>query len=277
MPISKVLVPTDFSEHAEFAAEVAAAICKTQNAEMYALHAMQIPVYESNAQFADYQNIPEGLFFLKMAKKRFGEFLEKPFLKGVRVIEAVQMENTYESITGSAKKYGIDLIVMGSKGASGAKQLFIGSNTEKVIRHSEVPVLTIKGQMTDFAPKEIVLVSDYEEESSHIFFKAKQILDTYDANFHLLHVITPRNFESTNETLNRMTKIQEVVGLPNAKLHIQNAGSVEEGVLDFHQRQPIDLAVLGTHGRKGISHMIFGSVTEDIANASNFPILSIRL
>lgn len=258
------------------AAEVAATVARKHNAEIYVLHAIQIPVYEDNARYSDYQSIPEGLYFLKLAKKKFDEFLSRDFFQGLKVVEALQVESTYESIVEKAKEHEIDLIVMGSKGAGGIKEVFVGSNTEKIIRRSECPVLTIKSSK-QFHAANVVLVSEFNEEMEHVFFKCHDIFSPFNPSYHLLQVITPRNFESTNHTLERMKKFKETVNLDKVEFHIQNAGSVEEGVLEFHARMPMDVAVFGTHGRTGISHLIFGSVTEDVANHADFPVLSIRM
>jgi nucleotide-binding universal stress UspA family protein len=277
MPIKKILVPTDFSVHSQNAAEVAADLAKKYNAQLILLHALQMPVYESNAQYANYQNIPEGLYFMKLARQKFEEFKAQDFLQGVEVVEAVQMQGTYESIVEQATKHQIDLIVMGSRGTSGLKEVFVGSNTEKVIRLAKCPVLTIKERDRDFDPKSVLFVSDFDSEAEHVFHKAKEMVAPFGSTIHFLNVITPRNFESTNTTLQRMSAFAEVLGLSNVQFHIQNAETVEEGVMEYMEMKPTDLVVLGTHGRTGISHLIFGSVAEDIANHATFPVLSFKI
>src|SRR5690606_34977233 len=86
-------------------------------------------------------SLPESLFFMKLAHKRFKEVLSSDYLKGITVYETVLFQNTFDGITEVANKNKVDLIIMGSHGASGFKEMFIGSNTEKVVRTSNTPVL----------------------------------------------------------------------------------------------------------------------------------------
>ncbi len=277
MSVQRILVPTDFSIQAEYAAEVAADIARKNNAELYLLHAMQIPVYESNTSIADYQNMPEAIFFLKLARQKFEEFRAKPFFKDVNLKEVIQMENTYELIVGNAEKHNIDLIVMGSKGSTGLNDVLIGSNTEKVIRRSKCPVLTVKSKMDGFNPQNVAFFSSFATEYQGVFKKALDVLAGFNVNFHFVHVITPRNFESSNTTLARMEDFKNHFNRPEIQIHIQNAETIEEGAFEFGERISVDLRVLGTHGRTGLSHMMFGSITEDIANQSKLPVLSIKI
>ena len=277
MSIKNILVPTDFSDHARYAAEVAASIAKKCNARIYLLHALNIPNYESNMRFEQFESIPEGLYFMKLARKRFDEFKALPFFSGVEIVEAVTFQNTYEAIAGEAEENDIDLIVMGSKGASGWKELFVGSNTERVIRLSPCPVLTIKESRPDFDIDKVLFASNFDEDSREAFKRGKELLETFDPEYHFLQVTTPRNFESSKKSYERMEGFARSVGMDKVELHIHNAETIEDGILEFQEEEPMDLNVIATHGRRGISHMVFGSLTEDVANHSNFPVLSIRI
>jgi nucleotide-binding universal stress UspA family protein len=72
------------------------------------------------------------------------------YLSGVKVSKIVQFEMAFDGIIKNAKKHNVDLVVMGSHGASGFQEMFVGSNTEKVVRNSDVPVLVIKKEEEDF-------------------------------------------------------------------------------------------------------------------------------
>ena len=149
--MKKILVPTDFSEHAEFALKVAAQLANKINAEIYLLHMLELPT-EMSDMINKGSEGPEIIFALKKARQQFEEIKKKDYLEGILVTEAVQFEKAFEGIIASSKKNGIDLIVMGSHGASGFQEMFVGSNTEKVVRTSEIPVFVIKG---DFDTQQI--------------------------------------------------------------------------------------------------------------------------
>ena len=79
-------------------------------------------------------DIPEIMFFKNAAIKNLEELMDADFLEGINVSEIIQFEKAFEGIMGISKKNNIDLIVMGSHGASGFQEMLIGSNTEKVVR-----------------------------------------------------------------------------------------------------------------------------------------------
>jgi nucleotide-binding universal stress UspA family protein len=277
MSIKKILVPVDFSQHSEYAAEMAADLARKNNAELYLLHALDIPVYEENWRHDNYQNFEEGLFLMKRARKRFDEFKSKEFFKGVRVVEAVQFQNTYELIAELADKHKIDLIVMGSKGVgSGLKGYFLGSNTEKVIRFSNVPVITVKQKYTEFNPQNVVFVTDFTENHKRIIEATAEVLSGYNPNYYFLRVITPSYFETTETTNKKLETFMKGVSVKGETI-VYNSETVEEGIIEFNRLHKTDLCVMGTYARKGLSHLIFGSITEDVANKADFMVMSVKL
>ena len=96
--MNKILVPTDFSEHAENALKVAAILAKKHNAEIYLLHMMEIPMQQIDPINA-HSDIPEALFFMKLAHKKFEDLLASDFLDGLTVHETVKADITFNEIT----------------------------------------------------------------------------------------------------------------------------------------------------------------------------------
>ena len=143
--MNKILVPTDFSEQADNALRVASQLAKKYDAEIYLLHLLELPLNQVDAMNS-HSDLPEAVFFMKLANKRFKEVLSKDYLEGVTVHETIEFHQAFEGIMETCKSKNIDLIVMGSHGVSGLKEMFIGSNTEKVVRSSEIPVLVIKNK-----------------------------------------------------------------------------------------------------------------------------------
>ena len=143
--MKRILVPVDFSIQAEYAAKVAASIAKRTNAKIYLLHMLELPsgVIDPTS-FGTSNNTPTALLFLKRAHERFEEFKELPFFEGLEMEETVHFHKAYDGIISESTKHKVDLIVMGSRGASGLEEILVGSNTEKVVRNSEIPVLVIK-------------------------------------------------------------------------------------------------------------------------------------
>jgi nucleotide-binding universal stress UspA family protein len=147
--MKRILVPTDFSEQAENALKVAAQLAKKNESEIYVLNSLELPTHLSSS--GDNGAMPESLFFIKLAEKYFEELLKKPYLDGLLIHEAIIGHGeVYKDVNEVVKEKNIDLVIMGSQGTNGFMELFIGSNTEKVVRTSEIPVLVIKNNHEDF-------------------------------------------------------------------------------------------------------------------------------
>jgi 2-hydroxy-3-keto-5-methylthiopentenyl-1-phosphate phosphatase len=87
---------------------------------------------------------------MKLAHKRFEELKNKDYLEGLIIHEHVELHEIFKGVFQVCKKENIDLVVMGSNGISGLREMLIGSNTEKVVRTSETPVLVIKNEHKTF-------------------------------------------------------------------------------------------------------------------------------
>ncbi|MBT8269949.1 MAG: universal stress protein, partial [Bacteroidia bacterium] len=127
--MKKIIVPIDFSEHSEYALEAAAIIAQKHDAELLALHMLEISDAILTHNTGEQQS--KAFFLLKLAEKRFDQFLEKDYLNGIKITPIVKHFKVFSEVNDVAKEQNADLIVMGSHGASGVKEFFVGSNTEK--------------------------------------------------------------------------------------------------------------------------------------------------
>jgi len=131
--MKKILVPTDFSEYANHATEVAASIARKSNGRIYLMHIMDMPSYV-DTHGGSYESVPEGIAALRHTKQQFKDLLKESYLKDVNVGEVLQFNDVFTSISAFAKDNDVDLIVMGSHGVRGLKELFLGSNTERIVK-----------------------------------------------------------------------------------------------------------------------------------------------
>ncbi len=100
--MKRILVPTDFSEQAENALKIAAKIAKTFGSELFILHSMEMPLHLATS--SDTGSLPDSLFYMKLAEKRFSELREKEFLEGITVNETIGRNEIYEDIEDACKK-----------------------------------------------------------------------------------------------------------------------------------------------------------------------------
>lgn len=272
--MKKILVPTDFSEQAEYALKVAADLARKHDSEIYLLHLLELPL---ELVGGGAHNLPESIFFMKHAHKQFEEVLAKDYFEGLQVHETVEFQTTFEGINEAAAKRAADIIIMGSHGASGFKEMFIGSNTEKVVRTSEVPVLVIKTDHQGFEVKEFVFATDFTKESKKAFSQAANFANILGARLHLLYVNTASDFKTNAEIDDIMANYADGESVDNLNLTVYNDYTAEKGILNFARSVDADLIGMGTHGRKGLSHFFNGSISEDLVNHAKRPVITFKI
>ena len=278
--MKKILVPVDFSNHSNYALEVAAKIAKKHGSEIVALHMMGINdgVLTRNES----KNALEGMFYMRLAEKRFLELLDHDYLKDVKISDTVHNFTNFSEINDIAKEMNIDLIVMGSHGTTGMKEVFVGSNTEKVVRTSDIPVLVIKHRSENFNPKSGIFACDFLENSVGPYKRAKQIFDLFDINMQLLYINLAGDFRSTREIEKRILKFLTDANDPNPLKTLNsvvqyNDYSVESGIFAYSQVANADIIGLPTQGRQGLAHFFSGSIGEDVVNHSDLPVITFRV
>jgi len=275
--MKKILVPTDFSDHAEYALKVAAQIARKNNGEIFLLHMLELP-NAGNDAVGRATEVPEILFFMKKAHERFNEIKSADYLEGIPVTEAVLFEKAFDGIMGTSNKHNIDLIVMGSHGASGFREMFIGSNTEKVVRSSNIPVLVIKREEQNFTASDFVFASDFAEEIKKPFAKVVEFANDFNAKLHLVFINTPNDFRSTHSAEKTIRNFAAGFNITNGyDAHVYNDVNVEKGILHFANSINADLIGMCTHGRKGLSHFFNGSISEDLVNHSARPVITFKI
>jgi len=276
--MKNILVPIDFSDQAKYAAKVATDIAKVTNSKIYLLHMLELPTgIVDPSSFGNSNNNPTTLLFLKRAYEKFEDFKKLPFFEGIEVADSVQFHKAYDGIIDESKKQSIDLIVMGSKGTSALEDMLVGSNTEKIVRNSEIPVLVIKKEIEHFKIENIVFASNFEQKSKVTFQNILNFSSLFNARIHLLKINTIHNFETTKESSDAIRNFINEYELGDYTLNIYNDISVEAGILNFSNVIDADVILLNTSGRRGLAHLFTGSIGEDLANHAKLPVITFKI
>ncbi|SDQ24421.1 universal stress protein [Flagellimonas zhangzhouensis] len=273
--MKSIIVPVDFSNQSEKALKVAASLAKKNGAKLLVLHMLELsPAIMGESGYISQEQV---VHLIKLGEKRFEDFLNKPYLKDIELVPVIKHYKVFSEVNEVAEKHKVDLIVMGSNGADGLQEIFIGSNTERVVRTSDVPVLVIKGDCEDFNPEHFVFACDFEEESVPALQKAKEMSDLLGSKLHLVYINTPGDeFLSTADAYDKISKFLNAAGI-GMEVEVYNDYTVEKGVLNFSEKIAADLIGIPTHGRRGLSHFFMGSIGEDIANHSQAPVITFKI
>lgn len=273
--MKKILVPTDFSEHAENALLVASQIAKNTNAKLLAVHMMDLS--NSGLNKSSNREALEGLFHVQLAEKNFKSFVDKDYLQGLEIEHKVQNKKAFNQLNEVAVEEDVDLIVMGSHGTSGfTEDIFVGSNTEKMVRNSDVPVLVIKEKIEDFKMHQVVFACDFKKENAAAYKKAVALFKKFGANVDMLYVNTPSKFMSSYEIEDQVESFLNTVDGVNKVVYYSDY-TVENGVFNYSEKIGADVIAIPTHGRRGLAHFFAGSIGEDIANHSKKPVITFKI
>ena len=214
--------------------------------------------------------------FLKELRQQTTERLEKVIGKYVSSAVIIKPEVAFGSpstmIHDYVRKKKADIIIMGSHGATGMREYFIGSNAEKIVRNSTVPVLVTKDYVRGTI-QDIVFPNTLETEKQEMLIdNVKDLQSFFKAKLHILYVNTPANFTADNVTKARLKEFAKRFAFKNYTLNIYNYLFEDSGIIEFTKSIDADLIAIGTHGRKGLAHFLNGSLAEDVLNHASCPI-----
>ena len=274
--MKRILVPMDFSEYAENALKAAAFFAKKNNAEIFLLHLLELPSQMSDA-ITTGSSVPEVMLFIDKANDFLQKATEQPYLEGITISTSVQFEKAFNGIMSFTKSNKIDLIIMGSHGTSGIEELLIGSNAEKVVRLSEIPVLVLKKDINELHFDNFVFASDFSEETKEPFQKMIDFAEVFNAKLFLVMISTPNSFKNTVDAEKKMKKFIKNFEIQNYSLHIFNDTNIENGIINFSKKVNANLIGLCTHGRTGLAHFFNGSISEDIVNHATKPVITFKI
>lgn len=174
------------------------------------------------------------------------------------------------------ERYGVDLLCMGSHGASGKSEYFIGSNTQKVVRCVHRPVLVFKEPMAELVLEKVVFASDFSAEEEGAFLRFKEIVKHFVPEIHLLMVRTSTLFEgSPARGKEAMTHFLPLCAPLKGFTHLYQDFNVDQGIRVFSQAIGASLVGISNHQRHPLRRLLTGSNVEALINHSALPVLSI--
>lgn len=277
--MKRILVPTDFSKTSLIALEVACEIAKKGGAEVIALHVVEEAGSESfkvTGEVAQ-KSFEDRLYTFKLlekSKKQLEKLVLDPKYSSIKLNGELRLGNAFHGMNTIITEQKVDLVVMGTQGNSRLQEMIIGSNTEKVVRHSKVPVLSVHRKPAKINFKNIVYATAMtkdEEKFSKVVLAAQAM---YNSKIHLVRINTPGDFQRDRVAKDYMEKFAKKLGLKNYTVNVYNDITEEEGIIYFADSINADLIAMATHGRTGFAHVLAGSIAEEVVSHAKRPVLT---
>lgn len=284
MNFKKIIVPFDFSDESLNAFEYAINFAKVTGGKVTLFHVIEAPVAESfnpMGEIKAYSRVKDADAFtyqlLKRTRERIKALLNRPAYKPYVTQEHVEMDNMTKQVGKIITSHEADIIIMGTKGASGYKEVFGGSNAERVVGRAQCPVLVLKDNNKFSGINNIAYCSTFEDEHPVLSRLLIQLSELFNATLHLVRINTDSDYKSSEELYEKIERFAENYDLSNYTISIYDYNDVEEGIIKFASETEPDLLAVNAPEHKGISRVFSTSTAEELANHAKFPVLSMSL
>jgi len=282
---NKILIPTDGSATAGTAAETALDLAQRFDASLHAISVaeLDLPPTDVESEVAKMAT-QHGEATLATLREQAAS-VDVPVT--TRVIETA--DPAHKAIIDYVNDHGIDLVVMGTHGRTGLDRLVLGSVTERTLRTSPVPVLTVHENVTLPSNFGTILVpTDGSEPANRAADHGTALAEATDAAMDIIHIVDLSPVSGDFGSADVLTALEDagqqavddVIGrTKDASLQSVEAsvltGTPARGILDYVDERDVDLIVMGTHGRTGLKRYFLGSLTEKIVRVADVPVLTV--
>ncbi|MEO8822312.1 MAG: universal stress protein [Ginsengibacter sp.] len=276
--MQKILVPTDFSKNALKAVAYAAEIAKRSEASIHLLHVIEpsLNMTTMHVDSSDKKEVEKKSAEFNLSLKSIAEVYPDveviPFLEGGAVIAAI-----FKYV----EKEKIDMIVMGTSGASGLKKYIMGSVTAGVIGKTKIPVLAIPISYELEKPDAIMFATNQFEKNNKILEKIAGISKLFSAPVHVI-VFKEKggnknaDFIYNEEQLNRYLQfLKETFPKVEFKGAVLEGTDFEITIDGYSNINEVDIIAMVTYPKSFFEKVLIKSTTKQMAFHSTIPILAI--
>ncbi|WP_426091941.1 universal stress protein [Flavobacterium sp. DSR3-2] len=275
--MKKILFPTDFSHVSNNAFIYALKLADSINAEIITMHVYHLPqanyinvseylheIYDVT-ELSNFENYKDEVPVLR-------RIAEENNLDHVKISHVLILGNLIEEIQKITKHEFIDFIVMGTKGATGLKETFLGTVATKIMNNVKAVVLAIPERCKYEPVKNLLFITEYQADDTQSFLKVKALAKVFQTHIDCLRV-KPQNREDDN---NNMRNWEELIDNQNIKLHSVTGNDVEGIILNFIDSHKINMIAMHVHHKNFFEKLFEISLSKKLAFHINIPILAIH-
>jgi nucleotide-binding universal stress UspA family protein len=301
LKIQKILVPTDFSHHADRALAYAIELAKAAQARIEVLHVCQVPRMDQLGEPLSGVSYPSDVIddarqqILAAAKKRVGEICVATQRQGVQAEGFTYDGTVHALINRHAKEKGADILVVGTHGRTGLTRVLLGSVAARLVRTCPAAVITVPAHGSPSAKGDILVAYDFSDAAKDTLRAAGVLQKIFGGKVHVVN-IEPWPWDDyepdPNPGKNRSLHDEAVrVGLEamlardvrdafgdqaeNVGQHVL-LGPVTETLLKVAGEVHAALVCVGATGKSGVERLLLGSVAESLIRLSPVPVFVVH-
>ncbi|WP_297334478.1 universal stress protein [Flavobacterium sp.] len=274
--MKRILFPTDFSEAANAAFVYALQFADSFEAEVIILHVYDLPIVEAPP-------MPESTkeIFDVVELNQFESFREElPALHKIaqnKKLDHIKLRNIllYGDLVYNINKVcseeNVDMVVMGTTGASGVKEAFLGSNAGSVIANTQTPVLCVPtAAQFHHQVKSIAFTTQYKDKDNEALRKTLELAEKFKAKVYCLYI---KNDDDPADIDERINEWKIYYKESNIDFFNIAGDHIEQTILDFIENQQVDMLVMRTHKRGFFESLFHRSLTKKMAYHTKVPLL----
>jgi nucleotide-binding universal stress UspA family protein len=296
-----VLFATDFSHYALYALKYAVAVAKKYGNEVHVTHILDSSLFSAGSGHGHWvRQMDLDALMTSMrehAEDRLAHLNRIVTAEGICACHHIVSGKPAPELIRLAHELGCSLIVLATHGRTGVDHAVFGSVAERVVRLSNVPVLAIKHPQHEFVKERdlsfelqhVLFPTDFSDYAHRVLPFATSLCKEFDAELMLLHtneipVMLPEfmpdaatavGAEMEESALEALEGLRGQLGGIRAQVQVRSGVPYRE-ICRMTNEEHIDLIVMPTHGRTGVSHALFGSVAEKVVRRSRCPVLTVR-
>jgi len=277
--MKKILLPTDFSDNAKNAINYALNLFKNENCKIYLLNTYTPIIYSYDYQMNAGGYLGEIADVVRDNSIRKLNELEKnvkeKFKNPKHQFELISSFNLLtDEVKDRIDDHAIDLIVMGTKGATGAKEILFGTNTIHIMQKVKCPVLAIPDGHFYEDPKEILFPTDFKiDYSNKKLAILKNIANHFDSRLHVLNVSHGVEFNET-ETKGKEKLESLLLDVKHAFYRV-NDQDIPQAINEFQKSTYVQLLMMINNKHSFFENLFFKPVINQIGFHLNIPFLVI--
>lgn len=275
--MKNILLPTDFSENSKNAINYAQELFKDVACTFYILNTYTPIIYNYDYQMNTGGYLGDVVDVIRNNSKENLEELKKSLKEKYKNPKhQYELISSFSTLTDEidllVDKYNMDLIIMGTKGASGVKEVLFGTNTIHTIKKVKCPVLAIPDGFFFERPKDILFPTDYKiDYTSQHLAVLDDISCLYKSKIHILHVSSNRPLNET-EQLNK-EKLKKSLSTLNTKFHNVKDQEIPQAINEFQKSTYVHLLMMIKNKHTFLENLFFKKVIHQIGFHLTIPFL----
>ncbi|WP_289021574.1 universal stress protein [uncultured Salegentibacter sp.] len=276
--MKKILLPTDFSENAYNAIKYALTIYKNEECRFYLLNTYTPVLYDT--EYILYNSTQPNLaeVYQKNSQnglKKIAQKIKRDFNNPNHHFEQISAFNLLvDEMKEQVKSKEIDLVVMGTQGATGAEEILIGTNTVQAINKLRIPLLTIPSEYEYESPANILFPTDFQLHfSSPQLEPILNVAKNHTSKLDILHVFFGKDLDETQEKNKK--NLNEVLDDFPHQFHTIEDKSITSAIKNFQEKNKVDMLFMVNNKHSFFENLLFRPVVNKIGFHIKVPFMVI--